>query len=55
MSNYKNILLLNATSLTLSLSDIEQILQIIILVVSGIISVIASIRELTKSKDNDNN
>lgn len=42
---------LNVTTLTISLSDIEQILQIAVLVLSGIVSIIVSIKNLKNGKD----
>lgn len=41
---------LNVTTLGISLSDIEQILQIAVLILSGIVSIIVSIKNLKNGK-----
>lgn len=51
MSNLKKLLLFNYSSIAVSLTDIEDILRIIILIVTGLISIVVSIKEYKKSKN----
>lgn len=51
MSNLKKLLLFNYSSIAVSLTDIEDILRIIILIITGLISIVVSIREYKKSKN----
>lgn len=51
MSNLKKLLLFNYSSIAVSLTDIEDILRIIVLIITGLISIVVSIREYKKSKN----
>ncbi|MCB0743080.1 MAG: hypothetical protein KDC67_04190 [Ignavibacteriae bacterium] len=51
MSSLKKLLVFNYSSLAISLTELEDILRIVILVITGIISIIVSIKEYKKSKN----
>ena len=50
MERLKYVLSLNGLSLGISLTEVEQYLQIGILIISGIISIIASIKQFQNGK-----
>lgn len=50
MSSIKTVLTFNISSLAISLTEIEQYLQIGVLILSGLLSIIASIRNYKNGK-----